>query len=199
MNKKAGIVQNGFAIAMLSMFLLSGIFLFIFLDQITADYLIQPLDDISHQINSELNLGQANNDTLNALKQAYDERPISYDIYFMVILAIAVVSTSVSALEAKRTGYFTLFGYIFLFSIFFMGVMFFISQFTDYFITEFMIPLFSDESLDLSFTLHFFNNLNLYTFFWFLWLGFLGFIDIKDFVKRQTDRIEGFTKGGFQR
>jgi hypothetical protein len=199
MNKKASVFSIGFSIALFVMTILGGIFLFIFLDQSVDEFLITPLDTVSHQIVDDLSLSSQTNDTLNFLRTAYDDRPISYDIYFVVILLIAIVSTSFSAIQAKRIGYFSIFGYIFIFSMFFMLIMFFINQFTDYLIVNFMLPLFNDVNLDIPIILHFFSNLSIYTFLWFLWLGFLGFADFKDVARGVLDKGESLTRGSFRR
>ena len=50
MNKKGSVFSIGFSLAMIVMTILGGIFLFIFLDQSVDEFLITPLDDVSHQI-----------------------------------------------------------------------------------------------------------------------------------------------------
>lgn len=181
------------------MVLLFGTFIFIFYDQIIDQYYITPLDNISRNVVTELNLDQNSFDpttTLDSLKSAYDARFIPYDLFFIAMFLIAFIGTSRAATRARKLGVFSFFGYIFLFSMAFLLVMFFVGQFTDYFLNNIFIPLFSDTTLDTPVINWFFNNLNVVGFIWFIWLGLLNQFDLKQIAREKTEAI---LEGGFQR
>lgn len=191
-----GLFQTSWAVISLIMFLLFGTFIFIFYDQVIDEYWITPLDNISHNVVNELGIDSRFSDTLDSLKTAYDARFIPYDLIFLFLFALAFIGTNRAATRARKLGVFSFFGYIFLFSMAFLLVMYFIGQFTDYFIVEIFNPIFSDTVLDTPIINWFFNNINVVGFVWFLWLGLVNQFDIKKVVREKTRSV---LEGGFQR
>ena len=193
---KKGIGRIALSITSIMMMLVIGIFMFIFLDQSVGQFLIEPLNSISVGIANEGQLGTGYNETLLTLKTSYDNRLIPYDFYFIFLFIIAFITTNFAAIQAKKQGTFSFFGYIFMLSMIFLFIMFFVTQFTDYFIENIFTPLFNDTTLDIPLITWFFRNISLIAFGWFMWLGLINQIDLKKNIKSGLSRV---TEGGFRR
>jgi hypothetical protein len=185
------LLKVGVSVASLMLVLFMGMFLIVFYDQAIDEFLITPLGNISQTIGQESGLGIGYNETLVSLGTTYENRFIPFDIFFSVLFLIVVVAISRASINAKKQGVFSFFGYIFLGSMLFLLSMFFIAQFTDYFIINIYIPLFNDTVIDTPLMFFFFENVKWIAFVLFLWVGLLNQIDFKIVRGKVSDLFEG--------
>lgn len=192
-------LKLGVSVLSLLLIIFMGIFLVIFYDQAVDDFLITPLSEISHSISANVGLGVGYEETLTTLDNSYSSRQIPFDLLFVLLFLMVFVGTTQAAMQTKKQGVFTFFGYIFLGSMLFLMSVFFIAQFTDYFVQNIFIPIFNDTILDTPIIFFFFENLKWIAFVMFLWLGLVNQFDLKDVVRSAGERIGLGDSGGLQR
>jgi len=185
------IYKIGMFVISIVLLLFMGMFLVIFYDQAVDQYLISEISNISHSIADNVGLGAGYSETLTSLDGSYSSRYIPFDVFFVLIFIMAFSLITKSSLEAKKQGVFSFFGYIFLGSMMFLMSMFFIAQFTEYFITNIYIPIFNDTIIDTPITFFFFTNVKWIAFALFLWCGMINQFDLKGIQRSVSDRFSG--------
>ncbi len=177
MNKK-GNTNVLYIIIMFALLAMIGIFMMVFTYEIGRTEILQPILNITLDIEQSLGVSQEMQDHAVAIKDSYDGLEIPYDLFFLYLWISSIAASIAITLKSKKDSVFSFFGGMFITLMGLLLIVFFVDQVQEWFFLNIFNAVFSDITLSLPIMDYYFNNIGWISSIWFILLLFLRQVDL---------------------
>lgn len=166
------------------------IFMFsaVFVQQLGEDYLIKDTADIGVSILDNSTQLTTPQESIREIQNDWTNWNIPYDLMFLFVWLMFIVTTIKSSFEANKEGIFSFFGYIFIGSMLLLLITSYVATFSEWFLVEIFYNVFDDLSFSLPIFNFYMSNIGIINFVWWIVLIGVNFID-RRFISR-TGEVE---------
>ena len=175
MNKKGNVL---FIIIMFSIVAMMGMFMMIFTYEIGRTEILQPILNVTLDVEQSLGISQELQTHAQDIKDSYDGIDMPYDLFFLYLWISSIAASIAITLKSKKDSVFSFFGSMFITLMGLLLIVFFIDQVQEWFFLNIFNAVFSDITLNLPMMDYYFSNIGWISSIWFILLLFLRQVDL---------------------
>lgn len=176
-----------FIVVMFGMLTMMTMFSIVFFYEIGRTEILEPILNVTLQIEQQLNVSQQLQTHAQDVKDSYDQFEIPYDLFFLYLWISSIAASIALALKSRKSSVFSLLGGMFFTLMGVMLVIFFLDQVQEWFFINIFNAVFNDITLSLPIMDYYFDNIGWITAVWFMVLLFIQQVDLDIQIGRRRE------------